>query len=100
MDRFLDEKACVRVNRDELHDFLLLCEYWGLQWIDGDSPTSFESSMRFSGDKVTIGRSAPNGNLLYSEYGICHNGMQMIDYSELNIPKPDPVPLDLSFLTE
>lgn len=100
MQRFFNGEACVRVGMINLHDFLQLCEELGLQWVGGIAPLDYKQWIRFNGTHVSIGRSADNGDLLYSASGLCHRGMTMIDYSELNVQKHDPVPLNLSFLTE
>lgn len=86
MDDFINNKLAVRVNKDNILDFLKMCEEKGLVWCCGDKATNFVPS---KAECIGFGFDSEN-TLTYSsrsgEYLYASAGYTFVDFSQIINP--------------
>lgn len=94
MDDFINNKLAVRVNKDNILDFLKMCEEKGLVWCCGDKATNFVPS---KAEYIGFGLDSKN-TLTYSsrggEYLYAFEGYTFVDFSQIINPTKYQIIID------
>lgn len=94
MDDFINNKLAVRVNKDNILDFLKMCEEKGLVWDSGNKATDFVPSeaecIGFGYDSInTLTYASCAGEYLYTSAGYT-----FVDFSQIINPTKYQIIID------